>query len=44
MDFQSGYEKGMNALLQALSGAAVVWIHGTVFGELTAHPIQAIME
>jgi trimethylamine--corrinoid protein Co-methyltransferase len=44
MDFQSGYEKGMNALIQALSGGAVVWIHGTVFGELTAHPVQAIMD
>lgn len=44
MDFQSGYEKGMNSILQALSGAASVWIHGTVYGELTAHPIQAIMD
>ena len=44
MDFQSGYEKGMNALIQALSGGAVVWVHGTVFGELTAHPVQAIMD
>jgi trimethylamine--corrinoid protein Co-methyltransferase len=44
MDFQSGYEKGMNGLAQALSGAAVVWIHGTVYGELTAHPVQAIMD
>jgi len=44
IDFQSGYEKGMNALIQAISGAAVVWIHGTVFGELTAHPIQAILD
>lgn len=44
MDFQSGYEKGMIALTQALAGASAVWIHGTVYGELTAHPIQAIMD
>jgi trimethylamine--corrinoid protein Co-methyltransferase len=44
MDFQTGYEKGMNGLAQALSGAAVVLLHGTVFGELTAHPVQAIMD
>ncbi len=44
MDFQSGYEKGMLALSQALSGASVIWLHGTVYGELTAHPLQAIMD
>ena len=44
MDFQSGYEKGMNALIAAISGANIVWIHGTVYGELTAHPVQAIMD
>lgn len=44
MDFQSGYEKGMAALIQALSGASIVWIHGTVYGQLTAHPVQAIMD
>jgi trimethylamine--corrinoid protein Co-methyltransferase len=43
-DFQSGYEKGMNALVQAQAGASIVWIHGTVHGELTAHPIQAILD
>jgi len=44
MDFQSGYEKGMLALASALSGAHTIWIHGTVFGELTAHPVQAVMD
>ena len=43
-DFQSGYEKGMNALVQAQAGGSIVWIHGTVHGELTAHPIQAILD
>ena len=44
MDFQSGYEKGMLALSQALAGASVIWLHGPVYGELTAHPIQAILD
>jgi trimethylamine--corrinoid protein Co-methyltransferase len=44
IDFQSGYEKGMNALVQAQAGASIVWIHGTVHGELTAHPVQAILD
>ncbi len=44
MDFQSGYEKGMLALAAAICGAHVLWIHGTIHGELTAHPVQAIMD
>lgn len=44
MDFQAGYEKGMLALSSAMSGASTIWIHGTVFAELTAHPVQAIMD
>jgi trimethylamine--corrinoid protein Co-methyltransferase len=44
MDFQSGYEKSMLALIQAISGGAIVWIHGTVYGELTAHPLQAVLD
>lgn len=43
MDFQSGYEK-MSALILAMSGGNIVWVHGTVHGELTAHPVQAIMD
>jgi trimethylamine--corrinoid protein Co-methyltransferase len=43
-DFQSGYEKGMNALVQAQAGGSIVWVHGTVHGELTAHPLQAILD
>jgi len=43
-DFQCGYEKGMLALACALSGAHIVWLHGTIYGELVAHPIQAIMD
>lgn len=43
-DFQSGYEKGMLALASALGGVSIVWVHGTIYGELTAHPLQAIMD
>lgn len=44
IDYQNGYEKSMNALVQALSGASVVYIHGTVHAQLTAHPVQAILD
>ncbi len=44
MDFQSGYEKGILALVAAISGAHTLWLHGTVYGQLTAHPVQAIMD
>ncbi len=44
MDFQSGYEKGMIALANAICGDSMIWIHGGVYGELTAHPLQAIMD
>lgn len=44
MDYQGGYEKAMIALVQAISGANIVWLHGTVYGELTAHPVQAIID
>jgi trimethylamine--corrinoid protein Co-methyltransferase len=44
IDFQTGYEKGMLALAAAISGAQGIWIHGGVYGELTAHPIQAILD
>jgi trimethylamine--corrinoid protein Co-methyltransferase len=44
IDFQSGYEKSTLALVQALSGGSIVWIHGTIYGELTAHPVQAILD
>lgn len=44
MDFQSGYEKGMLSLASAIAGDNIIWIHGTVYGQLTAHPIQAIMD
>lgn len=44
VDFQCGYEKGINALLGALSGAQIVELHGGITGELTYHPAQAILD
>lgn len=42
--YQSGYEKGIACLMSALSGANVIQFHGTVFGELSAHSLQAILD
>jgi trimethylamine--corrinoid protein Co-methyltransferase len=44
IDFQSGYERSMIALLSAMSGADVVELHGAIYGELTWHPIQAVID
>ena len=43
-DFQCGYEKAIMALTAAMSGANTVAFHGGVHGELTHHPIQAILD
>ena len=44
MDFQCAYERSMLGLIDALSGANMIWFHGCVNGELTAHPVQAILD
>ncbi len=44
IDFQSGYERSMIALLTAMSGTDVVELHGAIYGELTWHPIQAVID
>ena len=44
IDFQSGYERAMLALLTAMSGTDVVELHGAIYGELTWHPIQAVID
>jgi len=43
-DFQAGYEKGIQALAAALSGANLIGLHGAISAELTAHPVQAILD
>lgn len=44
IDFQCGYEKATGALLGALSGLNVVILYGGIHGELTSHPVQAILD
>ena len=43
-DFQSGYEKAINGIISAVSGANIVQFHGCIMGELSAHPVQAVMD
>ena len=43
-DYQCGYEKTTNALIAALSGASYTETHGGVYGELSHHPVQAILD
>lgn len=44
IDFQNAYERGILTLVDAISGASFVWLHGCVHGELTSHPLQAILD
>jgi trimethylamine--corrinoid protein Co-methyltransferase len=44
IDFQGGYEKAMSALSAALTGVNVIQFSGGLYGELAAHPIQAILD
>ena len=43
-DFQSSYEKSFRLLVAALSGASTLLFHGSVHGELSHHPVQAILD
>jgi trimethylamine--corrinoid protein Co-methyltransferase len=44
IDYQAGYEKSMAAMIAALSGANEVLLHFAVSSELTAHPVQAVLD
>jgi len=44
IDFQCGYEKMVNTLLAALSGASIIQLHGGIYGEITYHPVQSILD
>jgi len=43
-DYQCGYEKAIIAFNAALSGSNLQLLHGAVHGELTFHPVQAILD
>lgn len=44
MDYQAGYEKAIGVLMSALSGADYILFHLGVSSEMTAHPIQAMLD
>lgn len=43
-DYQGGYEKAFRAISCGLSGVSTLLLHGSVHGELTFHPIQAVLD
>jgi trimethylamine--corrinoid protein Co-methyltransferase len=44
IDFQLAYEKTIPTLLAALAGSNIVDLHSAINAELTAHPVQAILD
>jgi trimethylamine--corrinoid protein Co-methyltransferase len=44
IDFQCAYERTTAALIGAISGANVIQLHSGIYAELTAHPVQAILD
>ncbi|MCK5568044.1 MAG: trimethylamine methyltransferase family protein [Actinomycetia bacterium] len=44
IDYQCGYEKTTACLLSLLSGANEIGFHGCVYGELSFHPIQLLLD
>ncbi|MDD5658509.1 MAG: trimethylamine methyltransferase family protein [Actinomycetota bacterium] len=44
IDYQCGYEKAIACLLSLLSGANEIGFHGCVYGELSFHPAQLILD
>jgi trimethylamine--corrinoid protein Co-methyltransferase len=44
IDFQCSYEKTAAALTAALSGGNIIQFHGGLYGELSWHPLQAILD
>ncbi|MFC1912185.1 trimethylamine methyltransferase family protein [Chloroflexota bacterium] len=43
-DFQCGYERTLQAITSALTGSNVIQQCGAMYGELTWHPIQSILD
>ena len=42
--FQLAYEKTIPSLMSALSGSSAVQLHSSVYGEISAHPVQAVLD
>jgi trimethylamine--corrinoid protein Co-methyltransferase len=43
-DYQGGYEKAFRALIAGVTGVNTLLLHGSVHGELTFHPVQAVLD
>lgn len=44
IDYQAGYEKGIAGLASALSGVQIMLFHFGVSSEVSAHPVQAVLD
>lgn len=44
IDYQAGYEKSVAGLVSALSGVNHLLLHFSVSAEISAHPIQAVLD
>jgi len=44
IDYQAAYEAAMSAITCAMSGASAILVQGGLTGELTAHPVKAILD
>ncbi len=44
IDYQSGYEMTMNAVIMALSGASAISFQGGLNAELSVHPVKSIID
>jgi trimethylamine--corrinoid protein Co-methyltransferase len=44
IDYQCGYEKATSCVLSMLSGANEIGFHGGVYGELSFHPVQLLLD
>ena len=44
IDYQAGYEKGIAGLSSALSGVNHLLLHFAVSAEISAHPLQAVLD
>jgi trimethylamine--corrinoid protein Co-methyltransferase len=44
IDFQNAYEKAMMNLIAAISGTNIAFFQGSIHGELTYHPVQAVLD
>ena len=44
LDYQAGYEKGIAGIVSGLAGVNLMLLHFGVSSEVSAHPVQAILD